>query len=79
MSSAKSGDMYTAQFQAAGDQTQAVKDYAIWLQNNGWAIDALIPPGNNGMWGFRAYGYSLTMLATDFGDQTIVSVNLQPV
>ena len=79
MSSAKSGDTFTAQFQAPGDQAQAVKDYAIWLQNNGWAIDAQIPPGTNGMWGFRAFGYSLTMLSTDFGDQTVVSVNIQPV
>ena len=79
MSSAKSGDTFTAQFQAPGNQAQAVKDYAIWLQNNGWAIDAQIPPGTNGMWGFRAFGYSLTMLSTDFGDQTVVSVNIQPV
>ena len=79
MSSAASGDSFTAQFQAPGDQAKAVKDYAIWLQNNGWAIDAQIPPGTNGMWGFRAFGYSLTMLATNFGDQTVVSVNIQPV
>ena len=79
MASAKSGDTFTAQFEAAGDQTQAVKDYAIWLQNNGWAIDAQIPPGTNGMWGFRAFGYSLTMLSTVFGDQTVVSVNITPV
>ena len=79
VSTGTSGDTLTAQFQAAGDQSKAVKDYAIWLQNNGWALDSQIPPGTNGMWGFRAYGYSLTMLATAFGDQTVVSVNLQPV
>ncbi|MGI9197522.1 MAG: hypothetical protein ACR2KE_08700 [Candidatus Nanopelagicales bacterium] len=78
MSGSGSGDAFTAQFQAAGDQSKAVKDYAIYLQNNGWALDGNIPPGANGLWGFRAFGYSLTLLSTVFGDQTVVSMNIQP-
>lgn len=70
---------FTAQYAAPGDQAEAIKEYAIYLQNNGWAIDALIPPGTNGMWGFRAFGYGVTMLGAALGDQTIVTFNVQPV
>jgi len=70
---------FTAQYASAGDQTQAINDYALYLQNNGWAIDALIPPGANGMWGFRAFGYVVTLLGVPMGDQTIVTVNVRSV
>ena len=70
---------FDAQFLASGDQSQAIWDYALYLQNNGWALDALIPPGENGLWGFRAFGYGVTMLGVPMGDQTIVTVNVRPV
>ena len=70
---------FTAQFAAAGDQTQAIEEYALYLQNNGWAIDAMIPPGANGMWGFRAFGYGVTLLGVAMGDQTVVTVNVRPI
>ena len=70
---------FTAQYAAPGDQSEVIKEYAIYLQNNGWAIDSLIPPGANGMWGFRAFGYGVTLLGVPLGDQTVVTVNVRPV
>lgn len=79
VSASGSAGSFTAQYAAIGDQSETIKEYAIYLQNNGWAIDSLIPPGANGMWGFRAFGHGVTLLGVPMGDQTIVTVNVRPI
>ncbi|MEX1209605.1 MAG: hypothetical protein WEA35_01885 [Candidatus Nanopelagicales bacterium] len=66
-------DGLSAQMVAEGDETEAVRTYAIDLQaNQGWAVDPSLPPGANGMWALTKEGKVVTMFSAAAGDQTVV-------
>lgn len=63
----------SAQMIAEGDETEAVRTYALDLQaNQGWAVDPSLPPGANGMWALTKEGKVVTMFSAAAGDQTVV-------
>ncbi len=66
-------DGLSAQMVAEGDETEAVRTYALDLQaNQGWAVDPSLPPGANGMWALTKEGKVVTMFSAAAGDQTVV-------
>ena len=66
-------DGFSAQMVAEGDETEAVRTYALDLQaNQGWAVDPSLPPGANGMWALTKEGKVVTMFSATAGDQTVV-------
>lgn len=67
----------SAQMIAEGDETEAVRTYALDLQaNQGWAVDPSLPPGANGMWALTKEGKVVTMFSAAAGDQTVVILSI---
>jgi hypothetical protein len=69
---------WTGSFQAPGDQTAAVEEYAKDLMNKGFAVDGNIPLGANGMYGLVGNGYRVDFLALVMGDVTQVTMRIEP-
>lgn len=72
-SASVTADGLSAQMTAEGDETEAVRTYALDLQaNQGWAVDPSLPPGANGMWALTKEGKVVTMFSAAAGNQTVV-------